>query len=121
MSTKAHKDISQSQLKPLDLGGFIFVDEYGNEEKIPFVLPELEKVPEGIYANHVVINHTPFEFNLLFGRMQSPMSKEQMPKNKKIEIPLVAKIILPPEIARQLRDILAANIENFEKIVLEKK
>ena len=101
--------------KGKDFGGIIMVDDSGEEHKYPFVLSPIEELPDDIYSNHVIVNHTPHEFNIYFNRITTPLSAEQIPKDKKIKMKTVAKIVIAPSLMEQLINTLKINLENFKK------
>lgn len=98
-----------------DLGGIIFVDDFGKENKYPFVLTTINELPDDIYSNHVIVSNTPHEFTILFNIIQTPFSIDQIPKDKKIKIKTVAKIIIPKTLMEQLIKALQINLDNSKK------
>lgn len=64
-----------------------------------------EKEAEGIYANFVVISHSPAEFVLDFTRM--------LPGTPKAKV--YSRIIMTPQHAKSLLQALNDNIQKFEK------
>jgi hypothetical protein len=64
-----------------------------------------ETVGEGVYANFFMINNSPSEFVIDFGRILPGLP------NAKI----YSRILTTPQHAKQLLQILGKNIENFEK------
>ena len=64
-----------------------------------------EKEAEGIYANLVLITHSASEFVLDFARM--------VPGSPKAKV--YSRIIMAPQNARMLRDVLQRNLEAYEK------
>lgn len=64
-----------------------------------------DKEAEGIYANFVVISHSPAEFVLDFTRM--------LPGTPKAKV--FSRIIMTPQHAKSLSKALNDNLEKFEK------
>jgi hypothetical protein len=64
-----------------------------------------EKEAEGIYANLVLITHSPSEFVLDFARM--------LPGTPKAKV--YSRIVMTPQNAKSLLGVLQRNLENYEK------
>jgi len=64
-----------------------------------------EDVASGQYSNLVIINHSPTEFVLDFVTMMPGFSKAKV----------VSRIVLAPQHAKKLMNVLSQNISNFEK------
>jgi len=93
-----NKNIKGKEMLKSDIGGFMVVDEKGKEKLLPFKLPNYEEQPKEIYSNHVIINHTPTEFNLFFTRINPIITKNQIPKGHSAKLEVVARITLPAQI-----------------------
>jgi hypothetical protein len=98
---------------PFDIGGMIFINEKNEETQYQFVLPQYDEMPEEIYSNHIIVNHSPTEFNLFFTRINPPISKTHIPKENDIKLKVLSRINLPPKIIQGLIDALAKNLETF--------
>jgi Protein of unknown function (DUF3467) len=64
-----------------------------------------EVIGEGIYANFMMITHSPSEFILDFGRMMPGMPS----------VKVKSRILVTPQHAKHFMQLLQKNIENFEK------
>lgn len=64
-----------------------------------------EKVGEGVYANFFMITHSPSEFILDFGRMMPGMPS----------VNVKSRVLVTPQHAKRLLDMLQKNLEGFEK------
>lgn len=74
-----------------------------NKKKINVKLDE--KIGEGIYSNIFLITHSGAEFIVDFARLMPGM------KDAKVN----SRILMTPQHAKQLLNILKKNIENYEK------
>lgn len=63
-----------------------------------------EQVGEGVYANIFIINHSPSEFILDFGRLMPGMPSAK----------IKTRVLVTPQHAKHLLKLLEKNIENFE-------
>jgi len=75
-----------------------------NKKKINVKIDE--KVGEGVYANFFMINNSPSEFVIDFGRILPGLP------NAKI----YSRVLTTPQHAKQLLNILEKKIEDFEKM-----
>ncbi len=107
--------------RKIGIGEMKYIDDEGKEKEYIFTLPSLDKLPNDIYANQVVVHHTFSEFTLLFSRVQAPIKENQFPKDKYIEVPVVARIVLPPQVVESLVKALSGNYENYKKTYVNKK
>lgn len=106
--------------KSFEIGEFKIIDKDGKERKLKMELPKLDKIPRDKYANHIVINHNENEFNFFFARINPPISASQIPIGDIIEIPIVAKIVMTPLIAKAFLEAFNKNWEQFEKTYKKK-
>lgn len=106
--------------KNIGIGELRYQDENGKITTKTFVLPTLDKLPQDIYSNQVVIHHTHNEFTLLFLRVQPPIKESQFPEGESIETPVVAKIVMTPAIIELFINSLTENFEKFKKSYIKK-
>ncbi len=97
-----------------DIGGITFIDKDRSKKKFPFELPEFEFMPKELYANHIIINHTPTEYNLFFTRVNPIISKNHLPKGKYAKLDVIARITLPPQIVEGLITALQKNYDDYK-------
>jgi len=97
-----------------DIGGIVLIGEDGKEKKFPFELPEFESMPEELYSNHVIINHTNTEYNLFFTRINPVISKSHIPKGRSAKLDVVARIVLPPQVIEGLISALEKNYKDYK-------
>jgi len=64
-----------------------------------------EKESEGIYSNMVLVGHTPAEFILDFARVVPGVQKAKV----------YARILMTPQHAKTLMDVLEKNVRAFEE------
>lgn len=64
-----------------------------------------EQIGEGIYANFMMITHSPSEFILDFGRMMPGMPS----------VKVKSRILVTPQHAKHFMQLLQKNIDNFEQ------
>lgn len=105
----------EKENKKINVGEYILIDENNKERRWKFELPKLDSLPPDVYSNHVVINHNPNEFNFLFMRVNPLITENQYPVGEKMEIPVVAKIVMHPSAVRGFLDAFNKNWEIFEK------
>jgi len=64
-----------------------------------------EQIGEGVYANFMMITHSPSEFILDFGRMMPGMPSAK----------IKSRILVTPQHAKHFMQLLQKNIDNFEQ------
>jgi hypothetical protein len=97
----------------LGIGGIIFEDEKGKVVKMPFEVPLFEEMPKEVYANMAIVNHSKHEFNIYFSRVETPVTRNQIPKKDNYTLPIVAKIVVPPSLIENLIKALEKNYKTF--------
>jgi hypothetical protein len=107
MDDKKKKDLG------LGIGGVIFEDEKGEIVKMPFELPPFEDIPKEVYSNMAIVNHSKHEFTLYFSRVETPVTKNQIPKKGSYILPIVAKIVVPPSLIKSLFKALEKNYKTY--------
>jgi hypothetical protein len=75
------------------------------QKKTPVQVDIDPKEAEGIYSNLVLLSHSPSEFILDFARV--------LPGTRKAKV--YSRIIMTPQNARSLLNVLQTNIDRFEK------
>ena len=80
--------------------------------------PDLEEMPEAVYANNVRVSHSENDFVLYFGTIDAPpvIKGEKYEKNS-VKAKVVARIRLTPLIMEGLIKALQGNLEIFNKKV----
>ncbi|MBU4293516.1 MAG: DUF3467 domain-containing protein [Actinobacteria bacterium] len=89
------------------------------EEKIKqlkIVYPDLEEMPDDIYANNVRVSYNMYDFVLYFGKIDTPPILEgEVYTKDEIKAKVVARIRLTPKVAEGLSSALKQNIEAFSE------
>ncbi len=75
-----------------------------------------EKGPEPIYANYVLVNHTPWDFMFHFGNFFIPPEVPKEPAEYEFEVKSVARITVPTTLIKGIVRALQTNIETYESI-----
>lgn len=83
---------------------------------VKIVYPDLDEMPEDIYANNVRISHNPYDFVLYFGTIDIPpiIEGEKFDKEE-VKAKVVARIRLTPKVTEGLLKALQTNLETFNK------
>lgn len=76
-----------------------------DEKKTPINVEIAPEQSEGVYANIVLIAHSPSEFILDFGRMLPGLQKAKV----------LSRIIMTPQNAYLLKDALVENLKKYEE------
>lgn len=82
---------------------------------------EIQAVPvrpfsgQRVYSNHVEINVSPIEMNIKFCDARPPeniFELEEIDETRVLEVPIVSEVVMPVEVARQLKKILNERLED---------
>jgi len=79
------------------------------------VYPDITPEDKTLYANVILVNHTPWDFALHFDRIVSPVNKPETEDDQvKIAATKVATIHIPITLVRGLIEALQTNLEHYE-------
>jgi Protein of unknown function (DUF3467) len=88
----------------------------GEEEGISVGIgpPKLPDYLRPIYANHVLVNHTPWDFRLLFSVLKFPIpgEEEAVKERGHMEPEAVAEVLIP---ANLMVGLITAMKQNFDR------
>jgi hypothetical protein len=86
-------------------------------KKIKIVYPDLDEMPEDLYANNVRISHSKDDFVLYFAKIDTPpiISGETFDKEE-IKAKVVARIRLTPTVVESMVRALKENFENYKNV-----
>lgn len=79
---------------------------------------ELDPDCVSVYANHMLVNHTPYDFCLNFNTIAMPVEsreQERLSEENKVVVSIVARVFIPPDIVPQIIEALQTNYEGFCK------
>ena len=86
------------------------------EKLVKIVYPDLDEMPEAIYANNVRVSHNPHDFVLYFGTIDiPPLIKGENYDKDEVKAKVVARIRLTPTLTEGLLRALQTNLETFNK------
>lgn len=85
------------------------------EGKVEIVYPDLAEGEASLYANAVVINHSPWDFALYFSRVVMPLRPTIESGKLKIQAQQVATINVPVTLIRGLIRALQTNLDRYEQ------
>ncbi|MBM3708998.1 MAG: DUF3467 domain-containing protein [Actinobacteria bacterium] len=86
------------------------------DDLIKIVYPDLEEMPEDVYANNVRISQNMYDFVLYFAKIDTPPIIEgETLKKGEVKAKIIARIRLTPKIAEELSSVLKQSIETFKQ------
>ncbi len=86
------------------------------EKLVKIVYPDLDEMPEAIYANNIRVSHNPNDFVLYFGIIDvPPIIKGEKYDKDEVKAKVVARIRLTHTVTEGLLKALQTNLETFNK------
>lgn len=80
------------------------------------VYPEATEEDRPLYANTVLVNHTPWDFALHFGHVVTPVAAKPSPAGEiEVKAKKVAVVNIPAPLVRGIITALQTNLERYEK------
>ena len=80
------------------------------------ILPEFTGEDKSIYANHVIVNHTPWDFALHFGSVLTPLKPKLNDAGEvEIEVKKLLTINIPSTLIKGLINALQTSLDRYEK------
>lgn len=90
------------------------------EERKPakgkIIYPEVTEEDKPLYANAVLVNHTPWDFAMHFGHIVPPVAAKAGPAGEvEVKAKKIAVVSIPAPLVRGLISALQTNLERYEK------
>lgn len=86
------------------------------------LIPSLEPKLGRVYANYVQVSHSPYDFTIRFCEAPSVADIVRLKGNrKKVEVPNIVELIIPPDLMPQIIEALKINYEKYLKAYKEKE
>lgn len=90
------------------------------------IYPEPTPEDKILYANVILVNHTPWDFALHFDRLTTPIKRPESKEGQvEIEATKIATIHIPVTLVRGLIEALQTNLKGYEvqygKVTIPKK
>jgi uncharacterized protein DUF3467 len=79
------------------------------------VYPEVTEEDSTVYANYLLVNHTPWDFALHFGSVTTPLAPKSSGGEIEMPVKKVVTVKLPVTLIRGVIDALKTNLELYEK------
>lgn len=90
-------------------------DKKGEIKTLKIVYPNIEDMPEDLYANHVVITRGEEDVILYFGKFDPPMIWGGIKEIDEVKAKVVSKIRITQGVANKLKDALEKVLKEVVK------
>ena len=81
------------------------------------VYPEVTEEERPLYANAILVNHTPWDFSLHFSHVVTPIAAKAAPSGQEeVKAKKVAVISIPATLVRGLLNALQTNLDQYERV-----
>jgi hypothetical protein len=88
----------------------------GKQAVARLILPEITEEDKSIYANHVIVNHTPWDFALHFGSVVTPLQPKLNDSGElEIQVKKLLTINIPSTLIKGLINALQTSLDRYEK------
>lgn len=85
--------------------------------KAKIVYPEVTEEERPLYANAILVNHTPWDFALHFSHVVTPIAAKPASSGEvEVKAKKVAVISIPATLVRGLLDALQTSLDRYEKV-----